>query len=590
MDARIVDLQTLFGKPVSYRIPQFQRPYAWKRDDQWIPLWDDARNVAEHWLSLNDGEQMRPHFMGAIVLQRQGNNSAEVEKRLVVDGQQRLTTLQLLIRATQEAFASIDDADRAARLQRLTSNDKSYWGGTSDNETKIRQSNVNDQRAFQGAIRNGEKEEGRYNSGIRGAYAYFSAAVDEWLNAEPDKRVNRMTALEETLTKYMQTAAIDLDEDEQPHIIFETLNARGEPLKQSDLIKNTVMYEAQVVDDANKAEQLWGMFANDWWANPTREGRLSRTHIDRFLNYWMVVLTRKDVTAERVAAAFREFINPKNLDNKQPIDQIASDIRRAGGIYQDMEETRHPGIQLFLRRMKAMEIGVIMPLLLWLYTAETPGKRRTRCVEALESYLVRRMLCGLNSNGLNRLFLEIMEKIEPSDADGILIGYLNGQTLENRVWPNDRMIIEDLAGRPMRGTVARQKMVMDAIEMRLRSDMTEPPGDTSKLTVEHIMPQKWETNWPIPASLTDRAQAEEDRREAVKAIGNLTLTSGKLNTRLSNGTWDEKRGALDQHSSLFINKNLLAHAPAVWDENAIWERSRNLAKLVAEVWPSGDKF
>ena len=528
--------------------------------------------------------------MGAIVLQRQSNNSAEVERRLVVDGQQRLTTLQLLMRATQEAFANADDAERASRLHRLTSNDRSYWGGSSDNETKIRQSNINDQRAFQGAIRNGEKEEAYYNSGIRGAYGYFSGVLHEWLNSEPGRRIDRMNALEETLTKYMQTAAIDLDEDEQPHIIFETLNARGEPLKQSDLIKNTVMYEAGVVDDGSKAENLWGMFDNEWWRSPTREGRLSRIHIDRFLNYWMVVLTRKDVTADRVAAAFREFINPNDSSRKQPIEHIASEIRKAGGIYQDMEETRYPGIELFLKRMKAMEIGVIMPLLLWLYAAEVPRSQRIRSVNAVESYLVRRMLCGLNSNGLNRLFLEIMEKIEPENADTIILDYLRGQTLENRVWPNDRMVIEDLSERPIRGTVARQKMVMDAIEIGLRSDLVEPLGDTSKLTVEHIMPQKWEANWPLPLNVPSRADAEDLRNEAIKAIGNLTMTSGKLNGRLSNGSWYEKRGTLDQHTSLFINKHLLNNAPDVWNEEAIWDRSRELAKMVVEIWPSGERI
>jgi hypothetical protein len=400
-----------------------------------------------------------------------------------------------------------------------------------------------------------------------------------------------MNALEETLTKYMQTAAIDLDEDEQPHIIFETLNARGEPLKQSDLIKNIVMYEAKVVDDSTEASLLWGMFdSNDWWRSSTKEGRLSRTHIDRFLNYWMVVLTRKDITADRVAASFREYINPKDSDDRQTIGNIVADIRKAAVIYQDMEETRYPGIEDFLGRMKAMEIGVVMPLLLWLHTSEVHPDRRMRCVTALEIYLIRRMLCGLTSNGLNRLFLEIMEQIEPGNADEVAIGYLKRQTLENRLWPNDRMVYEDLAEKPMRGTNTRQKMVMEAIEMRLRSEMAEPLGDTSKLTLEHIMPQKWAGYWPLPQGISDMTEAEERRNEAVKAIGNFTLTSGKLNTRLSNGNWDEKRETLDLHSGLFINKTLLANAPAVWNEAAIWERSRKLADTVVGIWPSGEKF
>lgn len=587
MKAEMVDLQTLFGKPVSYRIPQFQRPYAWKKGEQWVPLWDDVRNLADGWLHRQQNAKLRPHFMGAIVLQRQNNASSEVEKRIVVDGQQRLTTLQLLIRAAQEVFAGLDDSERATHLRRFTSNEESYWAEDDDNETKIRQSNLNDKYAFQGVIRNGEKGKMNANSGIRGAYGYFVTEAKNWLNTDPTDRPNRSDALEETLTKHFQTAAIDLDEDEQPHIIFETLNARGEALNQSDLIKNTVMYKAKVIDDFDKANKLWEMFENEWWHAGTREARLIRIHLDRFLNYWMVVLTRKEVAADRVAASFREYIK----DCKHSIEEVVADLRKTGGIYMDMEEARYPGVELFLRRIKTLEIGVTMLLLLRLYTAEVTEERRMRFVQALESYLVRRMLCGLGSNGLGKFFLEILREMEPNNADTILIENFRRQTANGRLWPNDRIMREELGNNSMRCKGAKQKMVMEAVEMHMRSDMTEPLGNTSQLTVEHILPQKWkEKTWPLPSAVVDKDDATEDRNKAVKAIGNLTLTSGKLNTRLSNGAWEEKRETLGKHSSLFLNKKLLENPPAVWDEEAIWKRSRQLAELVIEIWPGPDKF
>lgn len=312
MKAEMVDLQTLFGKPVSYRIPQFQRPYAWKKDEQWVPLWDDVRNLADGWLHRQQNAKLRPHFMGAIVLQRQNNASSEVEKRIVVDGQQRLTTLQLLIRSAQAVFAGLDDSERESRLRRLTSNEKIYWAGDSDNETKIRQSNFDDdddQNAFQRVIRTGDG--GKMDDGIQGAYKCFVGEIADWMDEDLTDRENRSDALEETLTTHFQTAAIDLDEDQEPHIIFETLNARGEPLKQSDLIKAIVMYEAKVVDDRVKAKRLWGMFENAWWRATTKEKRVNRIHLDRFLNYWMIVLTRKEVAADRVAGVFSRIHQSK---------------------------------------------------------------------------------------------------------------------------------------------------------------------------------------------------------------------------------------------------------------------------------------
>ena len=130
MNADIVNIEGLFQEQISYRIPQFQRPYAWGEEIQWKPLWDDVRSVAERFLN----KKMRPHFMGAIVLQLQQSNTGEVTKRLVIDGQQRLTTLQLLIKATEQVFQSQDDTTRATRLSKLTTNLESHWGGDNTNE------------------------------------------------------------------------------------------------------------------------------------------------------------------------------------------------------------------------------------------------------------------------------------------------------------------------------------------------------------------------------------------------------------------------------------------------------------------------
>jgi hypothetical protein len=133
-------------------------------------------------------------------------------------------------------------------------------------------------------------------------------------------------------------------------------------------------------------------------------------------------------------------------------------------------------------------------------------------------------------------------------------------------------------------------MVLEAIEMSLRSEKSELLGATDKLTVEHIMPKRWEKNWPIPTDVSDEVAAERIRNEAIETIGNLTLTTDKLNSSLSNGQWSVKRQALDNHSILFLNKTLLQKTPGVWDEVAIQKRSKYLAKVIMQIWPSAEKF
>ena len=596
MEAKIVNLRTLFEQQVSYKIPQFQRPYAWKQDIQWQPLWNDIRSVAQRILNQNGNGKIRAHFMGAIVLQQQKSNTGEVTKRLVVDGQQRLTTLQLFIKAAEQVFQSQDDTTRADRLRELTANQRSHWGEDSDNETKIRQSNLSDQKAFQTAMRSHYSDDHNQPSTINQAYRFLKIAAGEWLNNQPEKRTARANALEETLTKYFEIAVIDLDEDEKPHIIFETLNARGEPLEQSDLIKNTIMYEANVVDDATKARDLWGMFDDEWWRKETSETQ-KRMQIDRYLNCWMMMRKLKNVKKEEVASEFRSYIEEKNRESQQStIDTITTEIRQAGTIYQDIEETRVPGSETFLKRIKALGLGVITPLLLWLYTSKIPQERLRRCIDVLESYVVRRTLSGLPTAGLNRFFISLLERLESDGAayaDRTIINYLRSQTADNQVWPQDWMLRDALAG-PIKGKgmIARRKMVLEAVEVNLRSDESEPLGSTDGLTVEHIMPVHWQQHWPSPVPTEGSLDDEvlRLRSDAIESIGNLTLTTSKLNSKLSNGPWAKKREALMNHSSLFLNKTLLDDTSHVWDEAAISRRGQFLTEIILQIWPSADRF
>ena len=474
-------------------------------------------------------------------------------------------------------------------MSKLTLNSEDHWGGDSDNQTKIRQSNLNDQRSFQEAIRGTGDGQGSLRA-IGEAFQYFKKWATDWLNEEPTNRVARSNALEETLGQHLQVAAIDLDEGEKPHFIFAVLNTRAEPLKESDHIKNRVMYAADVIDDAQKARELWGMFDNnDWWRKDTREGRLTRIHLDRFLNYWVIVRTREEITSDRVSAKFSSYVDSSGLS----IDDIAADIRKAGLVYQDMDEARHQGIETFLRRVKTMELGSVMPTLLWLYTNEVPEAARKKSIKALESFLVRRMLCGLASQGLNRLFIELIGKLEAGgidQVDGSVMSFLSGQTAENRIWPRDGLLEENLIRRPLRGNASRQRMVLEAIELSMRSEKTESLGQFRNLTVEHLMPQSWERNWSLTDDTPNRNEAEEVRNQAVKEIGNLTLVTDKLNPSLSNQPWKEKKGTLRQHTTLRLNWELLDPDPEVWDEEAIHERSRALFRKVIEIWPYGDRL
>ena len=352
-------------------------------------------------------------------------------------------------------------------------------------------------------------------------------------------------------------ATIDLDDDEEPHIIFETLNARGETLRQSDLVKNTIMYEAGVVDEANAAQRLWGMFEDEWWRKNASDPRLDRIQLDRLLNHWMMVTTLRNVAHNRVASEFRAYLSDNPGEN---IERIAERIRSAGEVYRNALEFRDsdPHVRGALSRILGdMNIVIVMPLILYLKATQVPAERYRRCIQILESYLVRRALYGRITQGLAEFFISMLERMHremPTHYEETMVKFLNSQTSESLMWPNDRILYASLTGNRLGGTVARRKMVLVEIERRMREDrMAEQLGPTRNLTIEHIMPQQWRHNWRLPPSAS--IEDADRRQERVQFLGNLTLTTGRLNASLSNGPWDEKRTALEKHSTLLLNPN-----------------------------------
>ena len=453
----------------------------------------------------------------------------------------------------------------------------------------------NDQKAFQEAIRGTHIGDENHSWALR-ALSYFKDELSSWLDDAPQNITDQSDAFEEALTQHLQIAVIDLDEGEKPHLIFETLNARGEQLKQSDLIKNIIMYEANVIDDDEQAKKLWGLFDQEWWQQDSKESRSSPTiHIDRFLRYWMVMRALKDVTEKRVASEFRNYLGGPH----SPIETVTTDIQKAGIFYALMEGGFRgievsPETDTFLKRMKAIELGVVTPLVLWLFTSEVPNERQQRCIEMLESYGVRRKLCDLKTQGLNKVFIGLLKELDRDGADHAdmaILRFLSKSSENASVWPNDRMVCEYLTASPLKGKAAWKKMVLEAVEVHLRSDKAEELGSTSNLEVEHIMPQTWQTeHWPLSPGNSNPDEADSARDEAVQKIGNLTLTTEKLNKSYKNGPWHEKRLILTNHSSLFLNKTLLDDAPDVWNEAAIERRSQFLAEKILQIWHSAEKF
>ena len=337
--------QDIFYNIVRYQVPEFQRTYIWAQDEQWEPLWEDVVTQAANVLAK--GEASR-HFMGAVVLQQLQTPTGGIETRTIVDGQQRLTTLQLLIAAIQKVFEQESQGDPAVRLTPLVKTPHEYTGNNPDFAFKVWPT-IYDQPDFRRAMEN-KPPSGEYkNSRIVLAYNYFKNMAQQWLQSFPEeenKRENAALALEHAVRHCLELVVIDLGQSDDPNIIFETLNARGTPLLQSDMIKNRIMHKAGIVpSDADEelstgADQLWA-FGENWWREEIGRGHQRRPRIDTYLNNWLTLRNQAVTKNYDEFKIFSQYAD-KSEEASTTIKEIAVDIAKMGIIYKHIEDNDWP--------------------------------------------------------------------------------------------------------------------------------------------------------------------------------------------------------------------------------------------------------
>ena len=586
METNILNLKGLFGKGVRYAIPPFQRPYVWTQDKQWESLWDDVRNCAENYLEKLGGldnreveaeQRTKPHFLGAIVLQHVLTPTRAIEKREVIDGQQRVTTLQLLLDAIQVICEEKALDGHAQRLLQLVTNKNP----PKDHHIFKLWPTSADQDAFRHAMDNGLAVSDFEDSLIVQAHEFFQLQVRQWIGNCASLIEHRMDALEVAVTTKLQMVVIDLNLQDDPNVIFETLNARGTPLEQSDLIKNFVV-------SSNRESNLWEGLDDEWWREEVRQGRLHRLRLDMLINYWLTMRTSAEVGPSEVFDVFRKQIDECSL--VPVMSAVKEDLEN----YRRFEtESRTREEDIFHYRMNVMQVGVITPVLLLLLSAE--HEVRICAFHALESFLVRRMICRQTTKDYNRLILDLAEKLQQDGglrtSDKVVAGFLKGQTADSREWPSDKAVADSMTVNPLYRLLTRKRLrlVLEGIEGRLRlSPKSEQSDVPENLTIEHLMPQGWrERSWPLPSGTQENKEfAEDERNKLIHTIGNLTLANMRLNSSMSNSPWEDKRNELEGHSTLMLNKKLISHS--CWDEDSIRDRSKEMAKLVSECWPGPD--
>ena len=658
-----VQVRSLFERDVQYIIPLFQRHYVWDRENQWEPLWEDIVEKVDQNLSQSQAS----HFTGAIVVHQKSTNSDEIRKYEIIDGQQRLTTFQLILCALRDRClslkASAADYGAIAKLaDRYILNPDLLSPGPADEKYKLIPTEF-DRDSFQALVEgNPDQSSGK----IKEVYDYFKQHIVDYTGNDHTK----MRDLFNTILDSFGFVQILLDPNDEPEKIFESLNARGKSLLQFDLLRNNLFLRA----DQNR-DQLyktyWQDFETPYWDPDARSGTSSKLFLQHFL---MTKLSRADVKPE---FNFYQRQYRRTLLDTQGIEYEFSELQRYAKVYREMTDCQDESeIGRRMEFYQIFDLTTLHPFLLFVICeVGLSGRELNTVFDILESYTIRRMLCYKGKAGLknfNRFFSELIRELKNNFSLENLINRMSAETSNTRryptddeveptlhphydedpslfpddsaiIFPGDQAIKAALHGlwSETAGQIKKRliRYILYRIELVKRDEdrFTESVVFKDNLTLEHVMPEKWKETWPLPVaegavvykydasgrpnsiyvnreikgdtrlyadlfsnrerlyrdgladeSYSDAFQLALRRDHLLQSIGNLTLVTSPLNSKMGNRPFLKKRNALRKHSDLKLNKEICREDD--WNVNVICERSERLIAYFCKIWSSLDRF
>jgi hypothetical protein len=624
-------ISVFFQRERRYVVPLFQRSYVWER--QWKPFWEDIITIANQLIEGSEKtlHHLHNHFMGAVVLNKIDTFGHQVVADEIIDGQQRLTTIQVFLVALRD-FLKISGDDLGNKnwlvLKKVTENELF----DDDAEQYKVCPTLIDRKVFEDIYTLGSPEKleqaypltryykSRYNKPrhrLVEAYLYFYRVIGEYVSGQipnipetieeietpPGTIVQRKKALIDALTLNFEIVVIELEEKDDPQTIFQTLNYLGEPLLPSDLIRNFVFLEAMRQNKPVEPlfKQYWQEYFNPatgadiFWGSVTRQGRLNRPTFDLFIFHYLICKTEREIP---VTYLFQEFRDWWFLE-AQDIETNLIDIQEQSHIFKRF--LLSPGksrIDIFARRLRIMDTSTVYPLILFLFGEkknEISETDLTKIAIDLESFLVRRMVCGLTTKNYNRLFLTFLRNLKeiPIVTYQVFRDLLLSQTGDSVRWPDDIEFERAWKVQPVYKNIgaSRTIMILDAIDMALNTSRQENVPLDGEISVEHVMPQNtsaegWKLIYPSEANEQNRLELNVKRMNIIQTFGNLTLITGSLNSGNKDHPFSKKRPRLTTESKLMLNNYFQGFKDEDdWLEFQIETRGETLFKTALSIWP-----
>jgi uncharacterized protein with ParB-like and HNH nuclease domain len=567
MKAEAIKLRKILEGQCRYIVPLFQRPYSWSSKN-WEALWNDFTDLYQQ----EDRDELS-HFLGSIVTQEIPCSPNEVTSYIIIDGQQRLTTLSILIAALR------DHARETEKVNKIIVDELHDFlinrYGKGDDIYKVFPTQ-SDRSCYTLMV----KQEASLSSGlIKEAYLYFRDSIQSF-EKDPgsDFEINTFKNL---ILSSLNLVRVSLDKDDDPYLIYEGLNYKGEPLSQADLIRNYIFMRLPQKIHNNAYKNIWLPIEKRF----KKEENAGNNYLKEMTySFWYYL--RKYGTPVNQKFIYQSY---KKHTDKVPESQIIDELKNLMrfsdfylSIHYPKNEESNKDLQYWFSHFQELNLTSFYPFVLNAYSDYHQGyitsNEFSEILKSLESYAFRRWICGIPSSPLNKTFIALypqLKKQNPVIKPNILRAKLASFD-RTQAWPDDFVFKKAIIERPVYGHSQEAEKRIKFFFRRIQESFSKEIVDFSNLTVEHILPQKPKDCWFD--TLEDSSM--ESHRKWVDNLGNLTMTSE--NSEMSNKSFQKKLEFL-RNSNLSLNRYF--DKIRDWNYTEIEKRGSYLADLAIKVWP-----
>jgi len=557
-------------------VPFFKRSYVWE-EKNWEVFWENICQVCRARHSGNTGS----YFIGTVIVKLSLNGTANPSRYDLIDGQQRLITASIIFRALADSCGGQDGRGRLPEMIRdvLMFRDK-------NGRDLLKIAPGRNDRDYFRTVMTGQGEEDLNNQRrlMLRCYNYFAERIRPLNDEEKGELFN-------ILMHQVSFISVDLSADDDERVILGTIHSLGTRPAIEEMLKNEIF---QAPELQASYEKYWKSTFEDqeeqiiFWNAKNTHVENGRTNMENLLHCYLVIKTQNHIPMEELLEEYQYWLKQKSIDEQTA---FLKKLKTYAAIYrsfpygQALNTIAFTEIEKrFFRVVEKCSLDSIYPLILFLYQAAEDRGQVYRMLELLESYLVRRNICGLTTDNYSQLFVSMIQEFQNGERAVTfteLADLLQSYYEDADRFPRNREFRDGI----LVNMPSRQEAGEFLYSLALYQERDAGKLSFDDFFVEYMMPRRWDMDLP-----QDEITGEQIRRldRALRTMGNLTLVTEEIGEGMEIGSWQMRKHALNEKSPLCLTRNYLECE--YWTENEICSRGSHLADDAVKIWPQDDLY